>query len=114
MKLEFGDPESIRLRNAHRVERVHPWEMSDDELIAYTTRLLDDCSAGPWMADIMERFGDNWLIGSFGRDHKDVGHILTTYHVHASEKGGDAQSDAEFCAAARELVPRLLKRMEKR
>lgn len=66
---------------------------------------------GPWKVYEGARYdGQDWLIGSFGRDggtDQDV--FLTTDGVHASEcRGEGALSDARFCAEVRNLMPQIV------
>ena len=81
-----------------------------------TDRLFSRCEellpmmTGPWRTDEPRKFGDNWLVANFGADQEGREWLLTTDCVRASEYSGDARADAEFCAIARVLIPRLIAR----
>lgn len=84
-----------------------------DRLVGEAEALLPLVSTGPWKADEMKNFGDNWLLASFGQSRKDAEWILTTDHVRCSELDGDAEADAKFCALARNLVPLLIEEIRR-
>lgn len=72
-------------------------------------------STGPWRSNTRDTFGDDWPIGSIidlGEAENDKGtysnYIVTTDRVRASQMGGDAKSDAEFIAFARNHARALL------
>lgn len=77
------------------------------ELTAEVKGLLSR-NSNPWRSDTKENSGDNWLIASFGRDHKDIDWILTTDSVRASGLHSDADDDVRFCVAARRLLMALI------
>lgn len=55
----------------------------------------------PFKVDVMDNFGDNWLIADFGVDVDGKTYILTTDHVHASEYhifSEGPKADAELVA----------------
>ncbi len=86
-------------------------EVALDRLIAEYAILEPELSTGPWIADVKEHAGNNWLLASFGQSRRDANWILTTDHVRASELDGDAEADAKFCALARNLVPLLIAKL---
>jgi hypothetical protein len=53
-----------------------------------------------YMVDDAKNIGKNWLVadmgGGEGEDGMMKGFIITTDHIRASEKVGDAKSDAEL------------------
>lgn len=67
-------------------------------------------STAPWIWETGPYSGSNWLIGSSvdGLDYH-----ITTDHVHASELNGDAKTDAEFIANARQDIPWLIAMIER-
>ena len=84
-----------------------------ERLVSEIETLLPLISTGPWKADIKENVGKNWLLASMGADRDGAQWILTTDHVHASELDGDAEADAKFCAAARNVMPLLIEALRK-
>ncbi len=84
-----------------------------DRLLNEAEALLPLISTGPWKADCKEKFGENWLLASFGQSRNNANWILTTDCVHASELTGDAEADAKFCALARNLLPLLIEKLRK-
>ena len=75
---------------------------------------LSKASPAPWKADTKEHVGDNWLLGSVidcGADDYS-NWIVTTDRIRASQMdSGDAKSDAEFMALARNELPAVLDRI---
>ena len=73
-------------------------------------RLTRRASTPPWKAAPGEEVGRDWLIASLGNSGED-GHdwLVTTDGVHGSKMDGDAKSDAEWIAMARQAMPVLLK-----
>ena len=79
-----------------------------DEQLAELRRLASKATTPPWRVATDADVDDNWLVG-FGRSvHDNQTYYVTTDHVHASELEGDAKTDAEFVAACRTAVPKLL------
>lgn len=80
-------------------------------------KLLNEVSTGPWKAVRKSEFqGENWQIADFGFYERFEEHdtsLITTDGVNASMLDGDAMSDAEFCAKARNVMPRLLAQFRK-
>ena len=93
------------------VEYVTEAEIADLE------RLLKEVSTGPWQAVRKSAFqGENWQLADFGVYERFEEHdsaLVTTDGVNASMLDGDAMSDAEFCALARNVMPRLLAQFRK-
>lgn len=88
------------------VSEIH--RMDTDRLVARCVELLEFITPAPWTHCGHEKLGRNWTIASFGADAKGRKWLLTTEHIRASEMYGDARVDAEFCAIARVLLPRLI------
>ena len=84
-----------------------------DALVAEMREILAE-NPNPWIA--VNKFdGSNWLVASFGEKADGNSYrkwYVTTDSVHASEHCGDAESDARFCALAKNLMPLLIERLE--
>jgi len=86
--------------------------MTEEQLRAIEERCRK-ASNGPWITEAGEYSGRNWMIGMVAvhlgaSNQDDKCHFVTTNNVHASELTGDAGTDAEFIAHAREDVPALI------
>jgi len=79
-----------------------------DEQLANLRRLADKATTPPWRVATDADVGDNWLVCMGGSIDDNHTYYVTTDHVHASELEGDARTDAEFVAACRTAVPKLL------
>lgn len=117
MTLKFGDPESIRLRdiaaiNSEAVYRAHALPSDLPAMIEEAKKLLAN-NPNPWRVNTKANIGQDWLLASFGNDQHCVEWILTTDRVRASEYEGDAESDAQFCALAKRLVPALIDALDR-
>ena len=77
----------------------------------------DAATPGPWISETYGFTGKNWLVGSVftGSTHETSCLVhITTDHLHASEyTHGEAISDVDFIAHAREDVPALLAEVER-
>jgi hypothetical protein len=86
--------------------------MNEQELAAIEAR-ASKASNAPWIVvEAGDYSGANWLIGAVSvflgaSVWDDKSYCVTTKNVHASELKGDAKTDAEFIAHAREDVPAL-------
>ena len=93
------------------VDYVTDAEISDLE------RLLKEISTGPWKAVRKSEFqGEDWWLADFGayeRFEDSDSAMITTDGVNASMLDGDSMSDAEFCALARNVMPRLLAQLRR-
>ncbi len=76
-------------------------------IIQALDKLEREMSTGPFKSDTMANVGENWLIATFGTDHKNIDHILTTDHVHASEVRSNPEADAAFFALVRTHWPEI-------
>ena len=86
--------------------------MNEQELTAIEAR-ANKASNAPWIVESGEYSGANWMIGAVsvflgGSAWDDKSYYVTTKSVHASVLEGDAKTDAEFIAHAREDVPALI------
>ena len=80
--------------------------MTDEER-AQLRALADAATSAPWRVATEDDAGDNWMV-CMGRSLDGHTYYVTTDHVHASELEGDARNDAEFIAACRLGVPKLV------
>lgn len=80
--------------------------MTDAER-AQLRALADAATSAPWRVATEDDVSDNWLV-CIGRSLDGHTYYVTTDHVHASELEGDARNDAEFIAACRLGVPKLV------
>ena len=80
--------------------------MTDAER-AQLRALADAATSPPWRVATEDDVSDNWLV-CIGRSLDGHTYYVTTDHVHASELEGDARNDAEFIAACRLGVPKLV------
>ena len=86
--------------------------MTEQELQAIEER-ASKATPGAWIVEAGEYSGRDWMIGSVAMFlgascWDDKCYTVTTNQVHASELEGDAKTDAEFIAYAREDVPALI------
>ena len=86
--------------------------MNESQLKAIEER-ANKASNAPWIVEAGDYSGANWMIGATsvflgGSAWDDKSYYITTQNVHASELEGDAKTDAEFIAHAREDVPALI------
>ena len=86
--------------------------MNEEQLQAIEER-ANKASTAPWIVEAGEYSGRDWMIGSVAMFlgascWDDKCYTVTTNQVHASELEGDAKTDAEFIAYAREDVPALI------
>ena len=86
--------------------------MNEQELQAIEER-ANKASTAPWIVEAGPYSGRDWMIGSIAMFlgascWDDKCYTVTTNQVHASELEGDAKTDADFIAHAREDVPALI------
>ena len=80
-------------------------------------RLGRDAASEPWKLEAGQYSGEDWHLASFGVAQKrsedgkcideDEDIHLTTDRVRCSDHLQDARDDAEWCVAARKLLPKL-------